>query len=718
MEKVSYEIKGFDCASCALNAEKHLNTCKDIETAQIDFINSKMVIIYKDKQMSIEQLKKEIKKVEEDEITIEPYKFKSNQRAKIFDKELIILIIRAIISAVILIVTFFTLNKFRTNYADYRFWIMLSLYIVSYLVIAYDYIFKFFTNIIRMRNIFDEITLMVIASVGAFAIGEYPEGILVILLSQVGEMFEHVSVNKSKNIIVDAIDMRAKTATLVKGDKLETLNVEDIKIGDELLVKVGEVFPVDGYLLDHDCVVDESNITGEFAPRNVSEGQQIYSGSTLKVNAIKIKASSTYEDSTTSKILNLVIDSSQKKSKADALVSKFAKIYTPIVCLLAIVVAVFPPLIISFINGVFTWAVWEEYIYIALTFLVISCPCSIVISVPLSFFTGIALGGKRGIVIKGGNYLDKINDIKTMVFDKTGTLTTGKFSIVDEHNENIELEKFREYLYVGESLSTHPIGEAIKNIYNLNLNLQNVTNFNEISGKGLSFDYQNKHILIGNDKLLDKENIPYKKQKIGLTIVHLVVDGVYSGYISLDDTLKTNSKKMISYLKNRGIKTVILSGGNKESVERIANLLGVDEVYSNLLPQDKIDHLEKIIKDSDHAVGYVGDGINDSPSIILSDVGFAMGAAGSDSSVENADVVLMNDDPIKVVESMKIAKYTRNRALACIFISIFIKIAIMILSLIPSITLPMWVAVFADSGLAVLLIFYAVLLINKKVDVS
>lgn len=717
MKKVSYSISGFDCANCALNVERHLNSLKDIKSANIDYINNKMTIVYQNNPYSVEQLKKEIKKIEDDDIAIEPYQFAARQKNKIFDSRVVLLIVRSICTALLLIITFFLVRNLVETKYSWQWWVMLSLYLISYLIISYDYLFKFFKNLLKPKYIFNENTLMVIASIGAFIIGEFPEGILVILLSQIGEMFEHISLNKSKNIIVEAIDTRPKVATIIVNNQMKTINVEEIKIDDEILVKAGDIVPVDGKLINGSTIVDESSITGEFAPRTVLAGEIIYSGSIIKQKATSVMAVSTYKDSTTSKILQLVLDSSQKKSKADAFVTKFAKIYTPIVCLIALFIAIFPPIGIGIINNEWQWSIWSNYIHIALTFLVISCPCAIVISVPLSFFTGIALASKRGIVVKGSNYLDKINNIKTMVFDKTGTLTTGQFSIVKEKPIGITIEDMREYLFVGESLSSHPIGDAIKKLYNVPITGQKVDNFEEISGFGLKFKYRNHLVFIGNAKLMSSEQIQFETCDEEGTIIYLALDYKYRGFIVLDDTIKSNTFKMVNYLSKEGIDSIILSGGKESSVRRCANLLNIKEYHSNLLPQEKISYLEEIIKNSKHSVGFIGDGVNDSPSIIMADVGFAMGAVGSDIAVENADVVIMNDDPIKIVEVKKIAKLTRVRSIVDIVISLVVKFSLMIIALLPFVSLPMWAAVLADSGLAVVLVFYSVMLINKKIKV-
>ncbi|MCD8204882.1 MAG: HAD-IC family P-type ATPase, partial [Coprobacillus sp.] len=422
-----------------------------------------------------------------------------------------------------------------------------------------------------------------------------------------------------------------------------------------------------------------------------------------------------------SKILQLVLESGDKKSKATAFVDRFAKIYTPIVFLLAVVLAIFPPLITCLVTAQWLASTWTSWIFVALTALVIACPCAIVISVPLTYFTGMTLASKGGVIIKGGNYLDRINDIGTVVFDKTGTLTTGKFNIVESNYVDISEEKFKEYVYIGESLSSHPIGEAITLIYNLGISNEKVENYKEIGGKGLKFNYDGHSILVGNGSLFDSEKVTYPDIEKKLTTVMLAVDGTYHGYILLDDTPKETALRTINYLNDHNIKSIILSGAKKESAEYMGNLLGISEVHSELLPNDKIINLEHIIENSTQSVAYVGDGANDAPSIIMSDVGFAMGSIGSDVSVDNADVVIMNDEPIKVAEAMEISHITRRRATLIIAITLTIKAIIFILDLVfaffDTIALPMWVATLADSGLAIIMIIVAIALLRKKIEV-
>ncbi len=661
----------------------------------------------------------------------------SVEKEKLLTKKSIAIIVRCCVSAVILIIAYtvfwprsgvrdFPGTWFTDPISEYDnwYWIFFASCLVAYIIVVYDQFWEFCVNLFKYHKFFNETTLMFLASVGAFCIQEFMEGILVILLSQIGDVLESISVNRSKNLIIDTLDTRPKVANRVNADgTIEEIPAEEIKVGDILMFKAGDMLVVDGTVKAGTSFIDEKSITGEFEPRQIQPGDIVYSGTTNQEGVITIETTSTYFDSTTSKIMQLVFESKEKKSKADAFVDKFAKIYTPIVFLVALLIAIFPPLITCLVDGAWLVDTWISYLYVALTCLLICCPCAIVISVPLAYFCGVSLGSKYGIIIKGGNYLDKINELGTIVFDKTGTLTTGNFTVIKENPVDIDIDKFREYLYVGESLSTHPIGQGIVNYYKLGISNKKVKNYKEFSGKGLSFKYDDNDILVGNSTLLDEHNLEHDEVDNTHNTIYLSVNGKYCGYLLLDDQEKESSKKTLQILAEEHIDTVMLSGARKESAEYTASQLGIQEVYSNLLPNEKITYLEQIIHDSDKAVAYVGDGANDAPSIIMADVGFAMGSIGSDVSVENADVIILNDEPIKVVETMKIAKATRNRAIFNIAFTLTIKVIVFLLAFLPAVipawnfVMPMWVASIADSGLAILLVFISILLLYKKIKV-
>jgi Zn2+/Cd2+-exporting ATPase len=712
-----YTVKGFDCANCALHAEDLLNKNEKIEKASINFLASKLEITYKDKVFSNKELNVVINKISDDHLVVTEEKDSSPQKTKIFNKEVVILISRIVVSSILLLIGVFAIKPFAFTLYSWQWILMLCVYILSYLIISYDHFIKFFRNVIHFKNVINESLLMLIASLGAFCIQEYPEAILVMILAQIGEVFEEISVNQSKNSIIDTIDTRPKTAIKLVGDKRETVHAKELNVGDIILIRVGDVIPNDGEVINGEGDIDVSSIIGEFVPVHIVKDSKIMSGSVLKSGSIDLKVTATYEDSTTSKILTMAMESNDHKSKAENFIDKFARLYVPIIFGIALITAVIPPLFICGINGTWTWEIWYKYIYSGLTILVIGCPCAIVISVPLAYFMGIGLASKNGIIIKGSNYLDRINEISEVVMDKTGTLTTGQFSVVNEHYENIDKDTFHEILYIGESNSTHPIAKAIVDYVNIQKPLQRPLNFKEKGGLGVSYEYNNKVVLIGSIALLKKNKVDVYEVNSNATILYVSLDGSYVGYVELEDTPKENSKTTIAYLSSHGIKTLMLTGGKASSAQYMADYLGIEEYHADLLPEDKISYLENEIslRNKKQAVAFVGDGINDSPSIILSDVGFAMGALGSEAAIQNADVVLMNDDPKSIVTSIKVAKITRNKSIFNIIFALLIKASIMVLSFIPSFTLPMWIAVLSDTGLSMLLIINSILIIRRKV---
>lgn len=715
--KVVYDIEGLDCAHCAKGIENYLNNVDGIKEVNINFIAKKMSIEYQDEVFSESKLLEIILKSTDDPIQIKEHQDKKTLKVKILDKDIYILLIRIAISIVLLITAAFVLEPFSKQMLDGFWWAMLSTYLVAYFVISYDYLWKFIKSFRHPSKMFNEVVLMEVASIGAFLIQSYPEAVLVMILAQVGEIFEHISLNKSKNSIIDTIDMRPKTANKVVGEQIVNISAMDLKVGDEIVLKTGEIVPVDGKVVSGNGLLDTSSVTGEFKPVALKSGDEVLSGTLISDGIINLKVNKAYHDSTTSKILKMVMDSSEHKSKAEHFISKFAMFYTPIVFALSVIIGLIVPLIALPINyGGYSWDNWYSFVYTALTFLVISCPCAIVISVPLSYFVGVALASKKGIMIKGSNYLDRLNELKLVVSDKTGTLTSGKFSLKEKKIESEFVDVFDEYVKALESFSTHPIAKAICHDLDVEANLSLMKNFHDLPGYGVEGEYNFKYLSFGNIALMNKNRI--KVKEVIKDALYLAVDGKYAGYIIVDDTIKENSKKMVAYLSKKGIDTLVLTGGNLDSTKEVCETLGVTRYHANLLPQDKIAYLKQELqnKKPHSAVAYIGDGINDAPSIILSDVGFAMGGLGSDAAIENADIVLMNDDPIKVVEAIKIAKLTRQRAIFNIVFAFVVKITVMILSLLSLID--MWVAVLSDTGLSVLLIIVSILLIKSKIKVD
>lgn len=631
-------------------------------------------------------------------------------------KEILINSIRLSVALILAIVGLFYLNE-----ANFGVWVNFVVMGIAWLIVGYDIVYKAFHSLIKEKNPFDENMLMLIASIGAFCLrlfgkdeneifgNEFFEAFMVAFLFQLGDIFEDLATDKSHEAISNAIGLRAKKASLLKDGNILTVDPEDLSIGDEILVKVGEIIPADGVILSGSGDVDMSSLTGEFNPVAKKEGDLVNSGTILKSGSLKVRVNKSYEDSTVSKIIALVEESSGAKSKADKFITKFARIYTPIVVAIALLIAVIPPLCI----GMNSLETWKEWIRIGVSILVISCPCAVVVSVPLAYFAGIGLASKYGIIVKGGSYFDELNRLGVLVTDKTGTLTRGKFIVEEYHPEGISLDKFQEYIIAAESRSNHPIAKAIVGETNLAPYSEKISEYTEKAGYGEMLTYDGHTLLAGNEKLLRENHISFAKANEIGTIVYLAIDGKYAGYLLLNDEIKENSFKTIQGLHKMGVKSVMLTGDKKESALKVANELQIDEVHSELLPEDKTNLLKEKLT-GEKAVAYVGDGINDAPSIALADIGVAMGGAGSDLAVENANIVIMNDDVSKIVTVKKIAKATRNRAIFNVVASLLIKLAIAACSiLIPS--FPLMIAVFADTGVTLLMVASSVSLLAYRV---
>lgn len=641
-------------------------------------------------------------------------------------KHLIFTIVRLSISFVLALLGLFL---FTEEWGDAHIgsgaglWLNFVIMFLAWLASGYDIVIEGIESCIKEKNPFDENVLMFIASVGAFCLrffgsNEFFEAVMIVLLYQIGEMFEDFASERSHKAISDAVGLRAKTANLKNGDIIRTVDPEELQIGDEILVKVGEIVPADGIITEGEGNFDMSSLTGEFVPVPKKEGEFINSGTVLKSGSVSLKVTRSYEDSTVSHILKLVEDSENNKSKADKFITKFSKIYTPIVVSLAVFVAIIPSLILGY-NDL---GVWKHWIYTAICLLVISCPCAVVVSVPLSYFAGIGLASKNGVLVKGASYFDKLTELGLLVTDKTGTLTYGKFEVSEMVPEGISPEDFKIYLYASESRSNHPIAKAIIGNENIDNIVSGISSYEEIAGYGTKLFYKGHEILAGNYKLMEKEGVFAEKiSKIG-TIVYLAVDKKYAGYALLNDVVREESAAMVQDLKEDGIETLMLTGDKKESADAMAKKLGISNYRSELLPNEKTGILKEKIDASSKAVAYIGDGINDAPSIALADIGIAMGGGGSDMAIENADVVIMNDNPHKVVTAINVAKKTRKRAVLDVVIALTVKFIIALLTIImPYIAngneLPMVIAVLADTGLTACLILFSVsLLYSKKVD--
>ncbi len=576
-------------------------------------------------------------------------------------------------------------------------WINNVIYIVSYLLVGFKIVKKAIRNIARGK-IFDENFLVAIATIGAFGIGEFPEAVAVMLFYQIGELFQDYAVDKSKKSIASLMDIRPDYANVNRNSKIEKVNPGEVKIGEIILVKPGEKIPLDGIVIEGNSMIDTSALTGESVPRKASIGDNVLSGCINKNGLLTIKVTKEFGESTVSKILDLVENASSKKSKSEKFISKFAKYYTPIVVIVALLLAVIPPLILK--NATFV-----EWIYRALAFLMVSCPCALVISIPLGFFGGIGGASKIGVLIKGSNYLEMLSNTETVVFDKTGTLTQGVFEVQKIKSIGISEEELIKIVAHAESFSNHPVAESVKKAYGKELNKKLISKTEEISGHGIMAIVEDKEVLVGNDKLMKQKNINYEEcQEIGTTL-YIAINNVFAGYIVISDKIKEDSKLAIEEIKKLNIKnTVMLTGDRKEVGEAVAKKLNLDEVYTELLPDGKVKKVEELLKlkSEKGKIAFVGDGINDAPVLALSDIGIAMGGLGLDAAIEAADIVIMTDEISKISKAIKISRKTMKIVKENIIFAIAVKVIVLILSAVGIAT--MWEAVFADVGVSILAI--------------
>lgn len=608
--------------------------------------------------------------------------------------------LRKIIVAAVFYIIAIIISKLGFQYSNR---VSFAVFIVAYIIVGKDVLLKAFSNIKRGK-VFDENFLMTIATVGAIIIGEYPEAVGVMLFYMVGEFLQSLAVNKSRKSISDMMDIRPDYANLIKEDgSVETVDPYDVEIGAKIQIKAGEIIPLDGIVVSGKAMLDTSALTGESVPRSVNVGDHVYSGSINKDGLLSLEVTKEFSESTASKILDLVENAAAKKSKTENFISKFAGVYTPIVVFAALALAIIPPFI--FPNTGFT-----TWIYRALTFLVVSCPCAFVIAIPLSFFSGIGASSKIGVLIKGSNYLELLSDVKTFVFDKTGTLTAGVFEVVKIYPNNVSDMELLENAALAEEYSSHPIAVSIKKAYeelkeesgNLSERLSDLT---EVAGQGISIKVDGETVLVGNDKLMTSNNIEFEKCDDFGTIVYVAKNNIFLGTIVINDRIKETSKESLAALKNIGIqKNVMLTGDTKEVADIVAREVGLDYAYAQLLPQDKVDKLEEILAEK-NTTAYVGDGINDAPVLARADVGIAMGGIGSDAAIEAADVVIMDDNLDNIVKGIKVAKRTMSIAKQNIIFAIGVKVIFLLLAAIGFGT--MWEAVFADVGVTVLCIINA-----------
>ena len=608
-------------------------------------------------------------------------------------------VIKIIIAFVLFL--FAMLVKFQNE------WINNAIFIVSYLIVGFEILRKAVKNIFKGK-VFDENFLMAVATLGAFAIGEFPEAVAVILFYQVGELFQDYAVDKSRKSIASLMDIRPDYANVVRDGKEEKVSPGEVKIGETILVKPGEKIPLDGFVIEGKSTLDTKALTGESVPREVAEGEQVLSGCINLNGVIKIEVTKEFGESTVSKILDLVENASSKKAKSENFITKFAAYYTPIVVIIAVILAIIPPLMIDGAN-------FQDWLYRALSFLVVSCPCALVISIPLSFFGGIGGASKMGVLVKGSNYLEALSNAEIMVFDKTGTLTEGVFEVQNIEPIGISKEELLKIAAYAEYYSNHPISKSIKKAYNKEINEKEIIDSKEISGKGIEAKIGKKNVLAGNEKLMNEKGIKYEKCTHIGSVVYVAIDGKYMGHIVIADKIKEDAKRTIEELRKNNIKqTVMLTGDRKNIGEAVAKEIGIDKVYTELLPDGKVEKVEELLKTKSPKgkLAFVGDGINDAPVLAMADIGIAMGGLGADSAIEAADVVIMTDQPSKIISAMKLSKKTMRIVRENIIFAIAVKVLVLILTAVGLSS--MWQAVFADVGVSVIAILNALRALRVK----
>ncbi len=627
-----------------------------------------------------------------------------------------VMMIRILISAGILLALQFISAEMFDTVDDYLFpsagrWIRFACYMINYFIIGYDILRKAAKGI-RNRQVFDESFLMAVATIGAMALaiyenGDYLEAIAVMLFYQIGEWFQGYAVGKSRRNISNLMDIRPDYANVERNGKLEQVDPDEVGIGSVIVVQPGEKVPIDGMIVEGSSSLNTSALTGESLPREAKVGDEVISGCISMTGVLKIQTTKEFGESTVSKILDLVENASSRKSKSEDFISKFAKVYTPAVCYSALALALLPPVVRMLFMGLSAdWGVW---IYRALTFLVISCPCALVISIPLSFFAGIGGASKEGVLVKGSNYLEILSQTKYVVFDKTGTMTKGVFEVNGIHHSTIDNEKLLEYAALAESASSHPISKSLQRAYGKEIDRTRVADIQEISGNGVTAKVDGVKVAAGNDKLMKHLNIPYQDCHQTGTIIHMAINGKYAGHIVISDIIKPHSKAAIAELKKAGVdKTVMLTGDAKKVANQVAASLGIDEVYSELLPADKVEKVEELlrVKLGKAKLAFVGDGINDAPVLSRADIGIAMGAMGSDAAIEAADIVLMDDDPIKIAKAIKISRKCLRIVYQNISMALVVKFACLALGAVGIAN--MYLAIFADVGVMILAVLNAI----------
>lgn len=704
--KQDIKLEGLSCANCALKIENKILQIEGVTFASVNFANQNM-IVESDLEIDVVQLNKKLINVSK---TIEPdieLIFKQdventktdNDEHDNNDFSLRIQLFKLLVGGGLFAIGL--IFEFETN-------IELIIFLLSYIIVGGEIVIKAIKGIVS-GQIFNENFLMSIATIGAFIIGEYPEGIAVMLFYLVGELFQDLAVDHSRKSIKKMMNIRPEYANLLRDNNIARVKPESVNIGEIIIVNPGEKIPLDGIVIDGSSMVDTAALTGESIPRELLVDDQAISGIINLNGVLTIRVNKSYEDSTVSKILDLVENASTRKAPTEKYISKFAAVYTPIVVFLALALAVLPPLL-------FQGESYNVWVYRALVFLVISCPCALVISIPLGFFGGIGGASKRGILVKGSNYLEALNDVEIVIFDKTGTLTKGVFTVTSSNpKEGFTEDELFEYAAYAENYSNHPIAKAILSKYKKTININRISEYKDLPGYGISLKIDNKNILVGNSKLMIKENVDFEEVKTNGSIIYVSSDLNFIGSIIVSDEIKIDSKQTIKELKKLGVKkTVMLTGDRKSVGEEIGKYLEIDEVFSELLPTDKIDKFEQIesTKSTKGKIIFVGDGINDAPVLARTDIGIAMGGLGSDAAIEAADVVIMTDEPSKIITAIKVAKKTRRIVYQNIILAMVVKGIFLVLGAFGIAS--MWEAVFADTGVALLAVFNALRVMNTK----
>lgn len=722
--EIKLYLKGLDCANCANKIENKVNKLESVEEAVLNFSLSLLIVSLKensDVNRVEEEIKTIVSKLEPDVIVSkynnnikekknvctseccsghahdieekheESHEHNHSEGVSLRDK--VTLAIGFILFAIAIFI------GEEKSYVPY-------IYALSYVLVGGKVVLSAIRNIFR-GQVFDENFLMTVATLGAFAIGNHPEGVAVMIFYEIGELFQSYAVNRSRKSISSLMDIRADYANLITDGEEKKVDPSEIKIDDIIVIKPGERVPLDGIVIEGNSSLDTSALTGESLPRNIELNDEILAGVINLTGVIRVKVTKEFGESTVSRILELVQNASSKKAQTEKFITKFARYYTPVVVLSAVALAIIPPLVVE-------GALFSDWVYRALIFLVVSCPCALVVSIPLGLFAGIGGASKNGVLIKGGNYLEALKDVETVVFDKTGTLTKGVFKVVKINTNNIEESELLRIAATGESFSNHPIAQSILKAYGNEVDKSIISNYEEISGNGIKVNIDNKEVLLGNYKLMNSNGIKYNNSKEIGTVVHVVVEGEYKGSIVIADEVKEDSKEAIEMLKKIGVKKcVMLTGDNKKVAEKIAEELGLDEVYAELLPTDKVVMVEKLLKEKSEKgkLAFVGDGINDAPVLARADVGVAMGGIGSDAAIEAADVVLMRDNPSSLVDAIEIGRKTNRILWQNIIFSLGVKIAVLIPAAIGIAN--MWEGVFADVGVTLIAVLNSMRALRK-----